>query len=389
MPSQQHQAAATAPPQPADSVLEDLFEAAGAWAGGPVPAVGETGTAGAPGAATRTASEQAYDDAFAAPGEDGGGGISGPEPPPEVPKWYQHKSTAVPRGDAKATIYFGTDQDTLTPDDLAAIDQLAEDWADILQSGDWQVEVLGYADERADEEYNDDLAARRAAKVFEELGVRGVLPEGSGFATMGEQASSPHPDDLARQRRVEIRIVPKREEDPDKDFPLPPIPGRGGGPDPLPPWAPPADWSTEWQMIIHGSANASHSVVGGEVVRLTIENLKTNEKLDLTYIGGGLDKSLAPIGTAGPGGPYPFETSKPVPISAFRLSWGNVHAQLGASASIPLPLEEFDLPNGVSGEVWILRGPEQLGADTIVIPGGGAGNASPNVGGAATIGPMR
>jgi outer membrane protein OmpA-like peptidoglycan-associated protein len=310
---------------------------------------------------------------------DGGGSISDPAPPPDIPKWYQHQSTGQPKNGAEATIYFGTDDAFLTSSDLEALDEFTERWGDLLQSGDYELDIIGYADERFTDEYNENLAALRAGTVFEDLTKRlpGGMPEGSSYRSMGEVPSSQHPDDLARNRRVEIRIRAREKI----DFPLPEI----DPPTPQPGWTPPADWSTEWEVLIEGGGNAGE-LISGDVASLKITNLKTGETERFIYTGVGIGASAAPVQVSGSSGPFRFNTSAPVPIRVFA-SVDNAHFNIGANAP-PSVLDAFGLPNGLQGEVWMFTGPRAGGADVVFLNTSGLSSASPNAGVSGTMGPL-
>ncbi len=321
-------------------------------------------------------------------GESGKGAVSGTAPP-EVPKWYQLRSTNEEHNSSKATIYFGTDDDGFTPDDLATIENFVKDYGDLLQSGEYELEVRGYADQRADADYNLNLSGRRASRVFDELGKRlpGGMPDDSTYNSIGEIPSSNNPDDLARNRRVEIHL--RKHEGP------PPVPMPNlDPPKPDPGYELPPDWSTDWSLTVNSDYG------GGEIwavegASLTVKNLKNGEEQSFIYAGVGAAASLAPVSATGKSGPVVFHTSKPVSIHMFAAD-ANAHVQIGAnvddSSAAPVKLAlhaaGIDLPNGVSGEVWILGGPAQaLLADYVVVPMGGLGTGTPNVGVQGTIGP--
>ena len=362
--------------------------ASGSFAPGPVPPVtapaGETTYASGP-----TASEQAYGDAFSPWSEGGGGKIEGEAPPPEIPSWYQHQSKSGDAGgELQGTIYFGTDDANLTPDDKKALDDLAQRWRKELESGDYELDLRGFADQRMDDEYNFDLGARRAGKVHEYLmgKVPGMSPEDATYTTEGERPSSNHPDDLARNRRVEVRIRRKDRG----HFPLPPI----GGPEPGgPAWSPPEDWSTRWEITIEGSAGAG-LLFGIEGASMLIKNLDTMEEQRFLYTGGSFGVSALPVSASGKSGPFQFETSAPVPIEVFAAN-DNAHLQLQATtdpatAAIIRAVEDtagIELGNALSGEVWVLTGPRKAGADVVILNTSGLGNSTPQLQAGASMGP--
>jgi outer membrane protein OmpA-like peptidoglycan-associated protein len=77
--------------------------------------------------------------------------------------------------------------------------------------------VLGHTDSTGSHEYNQALSERRARSVADYLSARGVSPARMGTRGYGETAPIYQPDDTemkrAANRRVEIKIVPVREQD--------------------------------------------------------------------------------------------------------------------------------------------------------------------------------
>lgn len=153
------------------------------------------------------------------------------EGPAQAPPWYQHQSNATEIGVVKATIYFATDESGMTADDLAAIEEVVNRYRRQIESGAFDIEIVGFADQRADDVYNKKLADRRADTVCQELDARlsNGLPADTWCHSEGELPSSNQIDDLARNRRVEIRLrermaPPPPEPEPEPPPPEPPVP---------------------------------------------------------------------------------------------------------------------------------------------------------------------
>jgi outer membrane protein OmpA-like peptidoglycan-associated protein len=107
-------------------------------------------------------------------------------------------------------IYFRTGEADLDAATRSRLIRLAE----LLQSVDeLGVIVAGHADSRGDEEFNDQLSARRAAAVREVLLQAGVAAERITASAEGERQSTAAEGDLdalALERRVNLSIVDTR-----------------------------------------------------------------------------------------------------------------------------------------------------------------------------------
>jgi outer membrane protein OmpA-like peptidoglycan-associated protein len=331
--------------------------------------------AGAPASVGSAAGTQRnFDDAFESwaggggPVGQGGGGQTSAGGP-----GYQLASNANERGPIKATIYFPTDGDTLSPDDHAAIDQVVARYGAEIDGGNYRIEVIGYADQRAAHGYNLDLANRRGDGVCYELGIRlrNGLPTDTFCEAVGEVPSGNSAHALAENRRVEIRLFPSEAPPP---YPMPPL----DPPQPKAPgWQTPPDWGTEWELYVDIAANGGGTFVGLDVARLRIVNVKTREEGAFIYTGLALGYSKNPVGAGAAGGPYPFTTSSPVALKHFP-SHDTSHAQAGVSAG-----------QGIAAEVWILTGPRKAGADVVYVNCSGTGYATPNAGVGGSMGPLR
>jgi outer membrane protein OmpA-like peptidoglycan-associated protein len=79
------------------------------------------------------------------------------------------------------------------------------------------VDVLGHTDTTGSAEYNQGLSLRRAQSVADYLAAQGVAPARMATRGYGESAPLYLPDDTeakrAANRRVEIKVVPVREDD--------------------------------------------------------------------------------------------------------------------------------------------------------------------------------
>lgn len=113
----------------------------------------------------------------------------------------------VTRDIPSSAVYFGTDQDSFDPrmgPFLSALAQrMAADPALTLR-------VEGHADYRGGDVYNDDLALRRAAQVaaaIAHLGVDAARVVTLGFGSRRPVRAGKTPDDLARNRRVELVLT--------------------------------------------------------------------------------------------------------------------------------------------------------------------------------------
>lgn len=118
--------------------------------------------------------------------------------------------------DLPADVLFDFDKATLRPDAEPAMTRAAE----LLRSYPTAtVSIGGHTDAKGDDDYNDALSLRRARTVADRLGSaigRTLVAEGFGEARpVAPNAAPDGRDDPAgrqKNRRVEIRIQPQRQE---------------------------------------------------------------------------------------------------------------------------------------------------------------------------------
>lgn len=107
-----------------------------------------------------------------------------------------------------ADITFDVDSTRIYPGAYSALDRVADVLRRYPKS---YVDVIGHTDSTGSEEYNQRLSERRAEAVANYLKSRGVQPERIAVYGMGETqpiATNATPEGRARNRRVEIRIIP-------------------------------------------------------------------------------------------------------------------------------------------------------------------------------------
>jgi OOP family OmpA-OmpF porin len=83
--------------------------------------------------------------------------------------------------------------------------------ANCMESGPLQgrtIRLVGRADPRGTEAYNDRLGLERAERVRRYLILQGVAPERILTASAGKADASPFPDDWATDRRVDVELAP-------------------------------------------------------------------------------------------------------------------------------------------------------------------------------------
>jgi outer membrane protein OmpA-like peptidoglycan-associated protein len=111
-------------------------------------------------------------------------------------------------------ITFDYDRSDIKPEFRATLDEVAQTLNSYNQTF---IDVLGHTDSTGSHEYNQALSERRARSVADYLSARGVSPARMGTRGYGETAPIYQPDDTemkrAANRRVEIKIVPVREQD--------------------------------------------------------------------------------------------------------------------------------------------------------------------------------
>ncbi len=105
-----------------------------------------------------------------------------------------------------ATLYFDLDKTTFTPDSLR---ESVKVYKAILERRNPHIEVVGYTDTLASEQYNEKLSKQRAEKVAQDLINAGV--ETTRISTSGKGETNlkvPTPDETEEvsNRRVEIDV---------------------------------------------------------------------------------------------------------------------------------------------------------------------------------------
>ena len=122
-------------------------------------------------------------------------------------------------------IYFNYDKDTLLPEEYARLDA---DIAVLEQYTELKIDVRGFTDSLASEQYNVELATRRVDRVIEYLVSQGISKERIRRAPLGEVlplADNDTYESRAINRRVELllldqtgRAAPIRLQDKDKGW---------------------------------------------------------------------------------------------------------------------------------------------------------------------------
>ena len=110
-------------------------------------------------------------------------------------------------------VTFATDSSAVSPTFRATLDQIAQSLRDYPNS---LVDVYGHTDSTGSDSYNQALSERRAKAVSDYLTSRGVSSTRVRFQGFGETqpiASNDTIDGRAKNRRVEIKIVPVTQED--------------------------------------------------------------------------------------------------------------------------------------------------------------------------------
>jgi outer membrane protein OmpA-like peptidoglycan-associated protein len=206
---------------------------------------------------------------------DGPGAIDGEEPPapgkPKAKDPYQAKSYYQPEPDfdgPSAGIYFPLEGDALDLGDDKALEALVDAHADEILAGKLRVVVRGHADPRRgiyDEQYNQDLAKRRAEHTAQRLRLKlqargfGVAPEigvevfGEDHLTWGDK------DNLAQGRRADVFLRP--------DKPL--IGGEEREP------APPIEPTTRFRIKLENKTSAGIKGLGMMMATVKIEREDT------------------------------------------------------------------------------------------------------------------
>lgn len=108
----------------------------------------------------------------------------------------------------EASVHFGFDQDHLTARAKQALDQFA---AEVPNTRNYIVEVVGSTDSVGDQNYNYQLSQRRAASVIQYLASQHSIPAHKIFVIgLGQDkpaASNRSTEGRARNRRVDVRLM--------------------------------------------------------------------------------------------------------------------------------------------------------------------------------------
>ena len=110
-------------------------------------------------------------------------------------------------------VTFATDSSAVSPTFRATLDQIAQSLRDYPNS---LIDVYGHTDSTGSDQYNQSLSERRAKAVSDYLTSRGVSASRvrwQGFGETQSVASNDTIDGRAKNRRVEIKIVPITQED--------------------------------------------------------------------------------------------------------------------------------------------------------------------------------
>lgn len=101
-------------------------------------------------------------------------------------------------------LLFRTDESVLAPDTDGRLDELG---ALLAGMQDVRVQLDGFADERGDEDYNQQLSEQRVSYVRERLVAAGVPAERISTSAHGESAAiDESADSLALERRVTLKL---------------------------------------------------------------------------------------------------------------------------------------------------------------------------------------
>jgi outer membrane protein OmpA-like peptidoglycan-associated protein len=101
-------------------------------------------------------------------------------------------------------LLFRTDEDVLSDTTGDRLEQLA---GSLAANPDIQIQLDGYADERGDESYNQELSARRVAYVHDVLVAAGIPASRISIDAHGESAATEqNADSFALERRVSLTL---------------------------------------------------------------------------------------------------------------------------------------------------------------------------------------
>lgn len=103
--------------------------------------------------------------------------------------------------------FFEFDSTKVKPEEQSDMHRLAE----CMKTGalrDKRVQLVGRADPRGSEEYNEKLGLERAERVKSYLVGQGVEPGRVLTKSLGEKDASPSPADWPKDRHVEVGLAP-------------------------------------------------------------------------------------------------------------------------------------------------------------------------------------
>ena len=110
-------------------------------------------------------------------------------------------------------VTFPVDSFAIQPEFRATLDKVAQSLSDYPNS---LIDVYGHTDSTGSADYNQTLSERRAKAVADYLSSRGVSSARIRWQGFGESqpiASNDTPEGRAKNRRVEIKIIPVTQED--------------------------------------------------------------------------------------------------------------------------------------------------------------------------------
>ena len=107
---------------------------------------------------------------------------------------------------ATAQVFFGYDSAQVQERGTDRIQTLA-DCLNQPQLANQTIEIVGHADPRGSEAYNDALAMDRALAVKELMRLKGMNADRTKSLSRGESMASQDPDDWSKDRRVRIRLA--------------------------------------------------------------------------------------------------------------------------------------------------------------------------------------
>jgi hypothetical protein len=280
-------------------------------------------------------------------------------------------------------VFFPTDGDNLDAQDKKTLDTFVERQGANVDSGQFEVKIIGFADQRFTDEYNQALSSRRAASVFGYLDgkLTNGLPEDTVLEGRGEEPTeTPTCEVLADSRRVEVHLterqVPKGEQ------PKPKPPGR-------------KDLCEDWTFtMLPGAVSGGFGAVGFERIPVNFTcNTNPTESRNFNFVGVSLGLSAIPFGAQFSDTSKSFKTSRPVNVGIFGRNVLNHHGTAGINVSLEgrellKRLTGIAIPNGFAGDLWIFEGPKLQGADRVVLFVTSTGVGTGNLGISAATGPF-